>query len=89
MELGADLATVRRLVLSQGAQLSVGGVMLGVLGAIAVRRVMATLLYGVGAGDPATFASVTVVLGAVALFATYLPARRAARVNPVDALRYE
>jgi putative ABC transport system permease protein len=89
MALGADLATVQRLVLSHGVRLAAGGVMLGVLGATAVRRVMTTLLYGVGAGDPMTFAVVAVFLGGVALVAAYLPARRAARVNPVEALRYE
>ena len=89
MALGADLADVRRLVLGQGAVLAGSGVLLGLLGAIAVRRVIATLLYGVGAGDPGTFAGVVLALGSIALLAIYLPARRAARVDPMVALREE
>lgn len=89
MALGADLAEVRRLVMSQGAVLAGCGLLLGLLGAFAVKGVLSTLLYGIGAADPGTFVSVTLALGAVALLATYLPARRAAKVDPMGALRHE
>jgi len=85
--LGADVARVRRLVLSEGVRLSALGVGLGLLGALALARVMRTLLYGVGANDPATFAGVAALLGAVALLACWLPARQAARLDPLVALR--
>ncbi|HLB36717.1 MAG TPA: ABC transporter permease [Gemmatimonadales bacterium] len=89
MALGADLREVRRLVLGQGARLAAIGLGLGLLGALALSRLLSALLYGTGADDPATYASVALALGAVALLATYLPARRATRVHPVEALRYE
>jgi len=89
MALGADLGMVRGLVLGQGAALVGGGLALGLVGALAVSRVLSSLLYGTGSGDPATFAGVSLVLGTVALVATYLPARRASRVDPMEALRHE
>jgi putative ABC transport system permease protein len=89
MALGADLREVRRLVLGQGARLAAIGLGLGLLGALALSRLLSALLYGTGVDDPATYASVALALGAVALLATYLPARRATRVHPVEALRYE
>jgi putative ABC transport system permease protein len=89
MALGADRSNVRGLVVTQGARLAALGLTLGLLGALAVSRALSTLLYGVGATDPATFAEVALVLGAVALVASYLPARRATRVSPVEALREE
>jgi putative ABC transport system permease protein len=61
----------------------------GVLGALALTRLMSTMLYGVGAHDPATFAAVLVLLAVVAVLASYLPARRATRIDPLRALRYE
>ncbi len=85
--LGADVARVRRLVLSDGIRLTIAGVGLGLLGAFAVARVMQSLLFGVGAYDPATFAGVAIVLAAVALLACWLPARQATRVDPMVALR--
>jgi len=87
--LGADLARVRSLILADGARLTMIGVGIGLVGAMAVARVMRTLLFGVGTYDPLTFAGVAGVLAAVALVAAWLPARRAARVDPIVALRAE
>jgi putative ABC transport system permease protein len=89
MALGADRGEVRRLVLGQGATLVGTGLILGVLGAAAARGALSALLYGVGPGDPGTFAAVALALGTVALVAIYLPARRASKVHPMEALRYE
>ena len=89
MALGADRSTVRALVVSQGARLVASGLTLGLLGALVMSRALTTLLYGVGATDPATFLEVALVLGTVALVASYLPARRATKVSPVEALREE
>ncbi len=87
--LGADLARIRRLVLTDGFRLAAAGVGLGLLGALALARVMRTLVYGIDAYDPLTFAGVASVLGAVAVIACWLPARQAARVDPIVALRSE
>jgi len=87
--LGARPRDVIRLILKQGLTLTLIGVAAGVLGAIAAARVMSGLLYGVTATDPATFAAISLLLAMVALLACYLPARRAARVEPVAALRRE
>jgi putative ABC transport system permease protein len=89
MALGARGGDVLRMVLRQAAKLAAIGAVVGISGALAGTRVLSTLLYGVGTLDPLTFVTVPILLIAVALFATYLPARRAARVDPMIALRAE
>jgi putative ABC transport system permease protein len=87
--LGAQSGDVLRLVMGQGAKLSVLGVVIGVCGALVLARLMKALLYGVSANDPLTFIAVAALLVAVALAACFIPARRASRVDPMVALRYE
>ncbi len=87
--LGARPREVARLVLRQSMRTVALGLVVGVGGALAVSRLLSTLLYGVGATDPLTFIGVTLLLAAVAALASYVPARRAARIDPMVALRYE
>jgi putative ABC transport system permease protein len=89
MALGAQKSDVLKLVLRQGLGLMGIGTGVGLAIALALTRFITTLLYGVTASDPVTYASVVGLLGAVALLATYVPARRATRVDPMIALRYE
>jgi len=89
LALGAGPGDVLGLVLKQGVNLTLVGVAIGVCAALALTRVMKTMLYDVGATDPVTFLTIPVVLLAVALLATYLPARRATRTDPIVALRAE
>jgi len=87
--LGAEKQDVLRLVVGQGMRLAIAGAVLGIALALALMRYAKSLLFGVGAADPVTFAAVTALLIGVTMLACYLPARRAARVDPVVALRYE
>jgi putative ABC transport system permease protein len=87
--LGAQRSDVLRLVVGQGALLGGAGVVIGLVGALGVTRFLRTLLFGVSPFDPVSFVGVAVVLTSIALVASYLPARRASKVDPVEALRSE
>lgn len=89
MALGASPDNVRRMVVSQGMRLAAIGVVIGVAGALGLTRFMSGLIYGVKTWDPTVFVTVALLLSAVAWFATYIPARRASRVDPMVSLRYE
>ena len=89
MALGARRLDVVKLVMRQGMALVLGGVCLGLVGSIALTRVMSSVLFGVTPKDPLTFAVVSALICLVALLACYIPARRATRVDPLVALRYE
>jgi putative ABC transport system permease protein len=89
LALGAERRDVLRLMLRQGMGVTMIGVAIGLAAAFGLTRLMSTLLYGVSASDPATFAGVAILLFAIALVACHIPARRAMRVDPMVALRYE
>ncbi|MGE3732364.1 MAG: ABC transporter permease [Blastocatellales bacterium] len=89
MALGAQSLDVMRLVVTQGLKLIGSGVLLGLIGALAVTRLLQSWLFGIGASDPATFIIVSLLLGLVALAACWIPARRATKVDPMVALRCE
>jgi putative ABC transport system permease protein len=89
MALGAQAPDVLRLFIKQGMSLVAAGMLIGLLGALALTRVMQSLLFGVSAIDPLTFALVASLLALIALAACYLPARRATKVDPMTALRHE
>jgi putative ABC transport system permease protein len=87
--LGAQRTNVLRLILGHGAVLAAGGIGLGLAGALGVTKFMRSMLYGVSPFDPVSFVAVTAVLTVIAFVASYVPARRAARVDPIEALRQE
>jgi putative ABC transport system permease protein len=87
--LGASPSNILRLVLGQGIVTALIGVAIGMAGALILTRTLQSLLFGLSASDPLTFAVVALVLIVVALLASYIPARRAAKVDPMVALRYE
>jgi predicted permease len=89
MAMGAQTGRVLRLVIGQGMRLAAAGLVLGLLVAFAAMRVLGSLLFGVSAHDPLTFAAVSLVLALAAMLACYIPARRATKVDPIIALRYE
>ena len=89
MALGAQQSNVLRLIMKRGAILTVTGIVIGTLAALALTRWISSLLYGVSAADPLTFVSVAAILALVALAAYYIPARRATKIDPLVALRYE
>jgi putative ABC transport system permease protein len=89
MALGAQTGAVLKLAVGYGMKLVIVGIVVGLIAAFALTRVMATLLFGVTATDPATFTLISLLLIAVAALASYIPARRATKVNPIIALRYE
>jgi putative ABC transport system permease protein len=87
--MGAQRGDVLQLVLGQGSRLILLGVALGMMAGLLLTRLMSGLLFGISPTDPTTFAGVALLLAAVALLACYMPARRATRVDPLIALRYE
>jgi ABC-type lipoprotein release transport system permease subunit len=89
MAMGAQERDVLRLVIWQGARMLFAGVIIGLLAALALTRVMSGMVYGISTTDPLTFLGVAAGLTFVALVASYVPARRAMRVDPMVALRYE
>jgi putative ABC transport system permease protein len=87
--LGAQPRDVLRLVVGRGMRLALAGVAIGIAGSFLLARLLASQLFGVTASDPATFATVSALLAGVALAACWIPARRATKVDPMTALRYE
>ena len=89
MALGADRVSVLKLVIGRGLALTAGGLLLGVVGSLALTRVMSSLLYQTSAHDPLAYLASVFLFTVAALLASYLPARRATRIDPCDALRTE
>jgi ABC-type antimicrobial peptide transport system permease subunit len=87
MALGATASAVRRMVVSQGARVVLVGVVIGVAVAVAATRLLGTLLFGVKPVDPVVFAAMSVAMIAIGALASYVPARRASSVNPIESLR--
>src|SRR5579863_1130115 len=89
MALGATQRNILNLIVRKGMALALGGVLIGLAAAFALTRLMRTLLFGVNSSDPVTFLAIALLLGGVALLASYIPARRAARIDPMISLRSE
>jgi putative ABC transport system permease protein len=89
MALGAQTRDVLKLTVGQGLKLVLIGIIIGLAGAFVLTRLMSTLLFGITPTDPPTFVTISIVLIAVACLASYIPARRATKVDPLQALRYE
>ncbi|MGH9673822.1 MAG: FtsX-like permease family protein, partial [Bryobacteraceae bacterium] len=89
LALGAETGDVRRMVVFQGMLLAVAGIGLGLAAAFGLTRVISTFLFGVDPRDPLVFVAAPLTLAAISLFAVWIPARRATRIDPVVALRYE
>jgi ABC-type antimicrobial peptide transport system permease subunit len=89
MALGAEGADLRKMVIRQGMSLAGLGILIGLAGALALSRLITTLLFGVYPNDPVSFAAIALLLATVAFLATWLPARRATQVDPLAALRHE
>jgi putative ABC transport system permease protein len=89
MSLGAEARDIFRLVVGQAVKLVGIGIVAGVIVALAATRVMTTLLFGITATDPVTFVSICFIIGAIALLASYIPANRATKVDPLVAIRYD
>ena len=87
--LGAATGDILRMIVGQGLTLTLAGLAIGTMAALAVTRLMSGLLFQVSAADPASFAASALLFAAIAALASYLPARRATRVDPTEALRYE
>ena len=89
MAVGAERGDIFKMIVGEGLTLSLAGVVLGLMGALWLGRVGSSLLFGVASTDPMTYATVSIVLTTVAVAGCYFPARRAAHVDPLAALRYE
>jgi len=89
MALGAQRSDVLKMIIKQGMLLISTGIAIGLLASFALTRLLKAMLFGVGLTDPLTFVTITLLLSLVALLACYIPARRATKVDPLEALRYE
>jgi ABC-type antimicrobial peptide transport system permease subunit len=89
MVFGAPRSSILSLVVGEGLRLSAAGIVIGLAGAFAITRVMASLLVGVNPTDPITFLAIVILFGLIALTASWIPARRASRLDPMAAIREE